>query len=143
MEKLIGVSLVILSIFFYAPITPLVKKISQSFPPFTIMTISMLVLFLCSLVLSIAFENFLNLKFLSDKNAMKNLILIGIINTVAFYLAVKSLKYLPVWQQTMFSVLTPVLASIFAYFILAEKISLKMFLGLAVMAFGLLIALVG
>lgn len=141
MEKMLGILIILSSTIIYASLTPLLKKANQSLPPFTVMTISMFALFLCSLVLSIVFENFTNLRFLSDKNTIKVLLLVGILNTIGFYLVVKCFKYLPIWQQTMFSVLTPLFSAIFAYFILAEKFpSDKLFLGLAIMTIGLFIA---
>lgn len=59
---------------------------------------------------------------------------------VALWLIILGFKYLPIWQQSMFSLLTPVFAGIFAYFLLGEPISIKLFIGLAVMGIGLFIA---
>lgn len=140
MEKFFGLLLVLSSTILYASLTPLLKKANQTLPPFTVMTISMFVLLLCSLIFSIAFENFTHLKFLSYKNIIKILFLVGILNTLGFWLAIKAFKYLPIWQQTMFAVLTPIFSATFAYFILGELFSYKLFLGLIIMAIGLFIA---
>lgn len=143
MEKFFGVLFVLSSTIVFASLGPLLKKANQTLPPFTVMTISTFILFLCALILSIAFENFTNLKFLSDKSIVKILFLAGALNTLSFYLAIKAFKYIPIWQQAMFSVLMPVFSAIFAYFILAEKFSPRLFLGLAIMAVGLFIAVAG
>lgn len=48
---------------------------------------------------------------------------------------------MPLWQQTLFTLLTPIFASVLAFFILGEQINSKLFIGLAVMAVGLFIAI--
>jgi drug/metabolite transporter (DMT)-like permease len=141
MDRSVGLFLVLSSTIIYASLTPLLKKANQVLPPFAVMAISMAVLFLLSLIFSLFFENFAQLKLSQYKGVVKILILVGILNTIAFYLAVKAFKYLPIWQQQMFTVLTPVLSGIFAYFILGEAFSSKLFLGLAIMTIGLFLAL--
>lgn len=142
MSAWIGPLIVVLAVTFYATLPPLLKKVSQNgIPPFTMMTVSMFTLFLSSFIASFLFEKGLRLKpVLADKNLFFILVAVGLINTVGFWLAIQGYKYMPLWQQTMFTLLTPVLAGIFAYFVLGEAISLKLFLGLVIMGLGLFIA---
>jgi len=141
MNKIAGISIVLLSTICYASLVPLLKKTSDKLPPFTIIAVSMFVLFICSFVLSVIFENSLSLKIGNYRQQILILILVGVINTIGFWLAVLGYKYMPVWQQTLFSLFTPLFAGIFAYFILGEQISPKLFLGLSVMGIGLLLAM--
>lgn len=142
MSAWIGPLIVILAVTFYATLPPLLKKVSQQgIPPFTIMTVSMFFLFLFSLIASFLFNKGLPLKtLLADKNLFFILVAVGAINTVGFWLVIQGYKYMPLWQQTMFNLLTPVLAGVFAYFVLGETISLKLFLGLVIIGIGLFIA---
>lgn len=132
--------MILVSVIFYSSLVPLLKKASQKLPAFTVMTVSMFALFISSLLLAFLFEKGIHLK-PETKNSIFILILVGILNAVGFWLAIQAYKYLPVWQQTMFSLLTPVLAGIFAYFILGESLSPRIILGLAIIGAGLYIAL--
>lgn len=136
-----GILIVLLSVVCYAILPVLVKKANQNIPPFTIMTISMFVLFTASLILSLIFENGKIWKSFDDsKNLVLILVAMGLINTLGFWLVIQAFKYMPLWQQTMFNLLAPALTGIFAYFILGEAISIKLFLGLLIMGVGLYIA---
>lgn len=138
-----GPLIVLLSVFCYALLPPILKKVNQNIPPFTTIAISMFVLFTSSLILSLTFEQGKILKsFAESRNLILALIAVGFINTLGFWLAIQGYKYMPLWQQTLFGLLTPVLAGIFAYFILGEPISMKLFLGLLIMGFGLFIAVI-
>lgn len=141
MEKITGLLIIISSTTLYAFLYPLVKKASQQLPPFTVMAISMFFLFTLSLLGSYFVEGILRKETDVLKTNLPILAAIGIINFVAFWLLILSYKYFPVWQATMFTLLTPILAGIFAYFLLGEKFGLNLLLGLAVMAVGLFIAI--
>lgn len=139
---MLGLLIVISQTILYALMLPLFKKANQSVSPFTVMTISMFSLFLASLFMSLFFENTINLKYLNiHKNTVLLLLGIGLINALGFWLAIQVFKYMPIWQQSMFNLLVPVLGGIFAYFILGEALSLKLFAGLGIMTLGLFIAI--
>ncbi len=141
MKELTGPAIMVLSTIGYAMLWPLLKKASQSMPPFTVMTVSVFVLFILSLIFSLTVEGVINLKYLNaNKNIVLMLIGVGLINTLSFWLFIHAFKYMPIWQQSMFSLLAPILGGIFAYFILGEAMSIKLFVGLAVMSIGLFIA---
>lgn len=136
----LGILIVTISTAFYGLINPLLKKANNdSIPPFTVMAISMFVLFLCSFFASIFFENGLHIKGDILKSNSGYLILAGVINFIAFWFAILGFKYMPLWQQTLFSLMMPVFTAIFAYFLLGEKLSLNFFLGLLIMGIGLFI----
>lgn len=139
MKEFIGPTIITLSVILYAILPPLLKKANQDTPPFTVMTISMFFLFIASLVMSVVSENFLGMK-LPSKNIILILAAVGLINTVAFWLGILAFKYMPIWQQEMFVLLSPIFAGFFAYFILGEPLSSKLFVGLTIMSLGLYIA---
>lgn len=126
----------------YASLSPMIKKVSQNkLGPFTVMTFSMLVLFLLSLILAYTFEGLGKFDFATHKIDVMILLVVGAINMVGFWLAIKSFDYFPIWLQQMFGLLVPIIAGVFAYFILGEKFSPKLFYGLALMGTGLFVAL--
>ena len=137
-----GPLIVLLSVLCYSILPVLIKKANQNIPPFTTIAISMAILVTSSFVLSLIFEpDKISKAFIDHKNLILILITVGLINTLGFWLAILGFKYMPLWQQTLFGLLTPVLAGVFAYFILGEAISMKLFLGLLIMGVGLFIAI--
>lgn len=125
----------------YALISPLLKKAnSDAVPPFTVMAISMFVLFVCSFLASVLFEDGLHMKASVLKGNISYLIFAGVINFIGFWLAILGFKYMPLWQQSLFALLTPVFTGIFAYLILGEKLSINLFIGLFIMSIGLFVA---
>jgi len=103
------------------------------------MAVSILVLGFIALVCSLAFEKTSQISFSNYKNELGILVLVGILNLVAFWLSIQGFKYMPLWQQSLFSLFTPVLTGIFAFWILKEPLVAKMFLGLVIMGVGLYI----
>lgn len=101
----------------------------------------MFVLFLLSFFASMIFEQSHTMKWTASKGAIYTLVLAGIINFFGFWLVIQGYKYMPLWQQTMFTLLTPIFAGVLSYFILGEKMSANLFVGLAIMAVGLFVAL--
>lgn len=140
MDKNVGYVIVFISTASYALLTPLLKKASEKIPPFTLIAISMFVLFLCSFLVSIFLENSLKLKIAPIKTYIWTLVVVGVINALAFWLQVLGYKYMPIWQQALFGLLSPLLSGVFAYYILGEQMSAKLFLGLIVMGIGLFVA---
>lgn len=144
MSAWMGPLIVFLSVTLYASLGPQLKRVSQAgIPPFAMIAVSMFALFTTALILSIIFERGgTNLKsVMTSKNLFFALITVGLINTAGFYLAIQGYKYMPIWQQNMFELLKPILAGVFAYFILGEVITMRLFLGLLIMGIGLYIAI--
>lgn len=141
MEKFVGSAIMLLSIFCYGALAPILKKPSQTLPPFTLMAITMFVLFLISFFASVFFEHSLTVKQSLIKQNLPMLMLFGFINFFAFWLFIIGYKYFPVWQQQMFYLLMPIFGGIIAYFLLGEAINIKLFFGLAIIGVGLFVGL--
>lgn len=105
------------------------------------MAISMFVLFALSLLFSLLFEKNALKGVVEDKSSLSILVLVGALNTVAFWLAIKGYKFMPLWQQSLIDLLRPIFIAVFAYLILKEVLSFQLFLGLVIMGLGLFIAL--
>ncbi len=125
----------------YALLPPILKKASVKIPPFTVIAISMFVLFMLSLFMSIFYEKSFQIKLAVIKTSLFPLILVGVLNTVAFWLGILGYKYMPLWQQTLFGLLAPICTAVFAYFLLGEPLSSKLFISLLLMGSGLYIAI--
>lgn len=141
MEKFVGVGIMLAAMVFYAALNPLAKKANAEIQPFTIMAITMFVLFVLSLIGSIVFEHLFSIKPAVLKTHLTPLILFGVLNFFGFWLVILGFKYFPIWQQQMFFLLTPIIAGIIAYFLIGEAMSPKLLLGLAIMGVGLYIGL--
>lgn len=141
MEKFVGVIIMVISTICYAALNPIAKKASAEIQPFTIMAITMFVLFILSLIGSIVFEQLFSVKPAVLKTHLAPLILFGVINFFGFWLLIHGFKYFPVWQQQLFLLLTPILGGIIAFFLLGESIEPKLFLSLAIIGVGLYIGL--
>ena len=141
MNKLTGIGILIVSTLLYSTLHPILKKVSKDIPPFTSMTVTMLVLFLVSFVMSLLFERSALMKLPEQRSALLLLVLFGLINAIAFWLLINGYKYMPVWQVTMFGVAIPILSGIMAYFMLGETLSPNLFIGLIIAGIGLFIAI--
>jgi len=141
MNKNFGYVIVLVSTACYALLTPLLKKSSEKVPPFTLIAISMFILAISAFIVSIFIENSLHLKYSALKIYIYPLIVVGIINLLGFWLAVEGYKYMPVWQQTLFSLFSPLLSGVFAYFILGEQLNPKLIIALLIMGLGLFIGI--
>lgn len=140
MSKINGLLIVLLSTTFYAFVYPLAKKANIRIPPFTTMAISSFTLVLIAVILSAIQEKGAFTKLSTEKNSLLLLILLGSVNFIAYWLLILGLKHIPVWQVTMFTLLTPILSGIFAYFLLGEQLSPSLFIGLSIVGIGLYIA---
>lgn len=141
MERFVGVGIVVAATIFYASLPVLVKKANVQLPPFTIMAISMFVLFVISFLASVIFEHSLQIKQQTIKANLPYLVSMGILNFFGFWLFILGFKYFHVSQQQMFSLLSPIFGGIFAYFLLGEAMSVRLFVGLAIMGVGLFVTL--
>ena len=142
MKTLIGIGLVLISTLCYALITPLIKKASADFGPFTEIAISMTVLTTIAILMAFITEDMTNINFIKSQKSIILLLVVGVVNAIGFYLAIRGFKYMKIWQQQMFGILTPILSGIFAFFILGEKMSLRIFISLALMAAGIAVAFI-
>jgi len=141
MERFVGIIIMVASTVLYASLTPLEKKANAELAPMTIMAISMFVLFLLSFIGSIIFEHPFSIKPEILKANILPLVLVGILNFFGFLLLILGFKHFPIWQQQMFYLLTPIIAGIIAYFVLGEVITVRLFIGLAIIAVGLFVGL--
>ena len=141
MKQYIGILIILGSTLCYAVIPALFKKAGLKLQPFTIIAISMFFLFTASVIFSLVFEKSSSFKLANYKNEVLILGLTGLINVLGFWLAINAYKYMPLWQQSMFTLLVPPIAGISAYFILGEALSARLLVGLIIMGIGLFIAL--
>ena len=124
----------------YGLIGALLKRGSQGIPPFATMTVSMGALFGLSLLCSLILERNFSWDLRAHAGSFLVLLLVGAINTVGFYFMLRAYDYVPVWQYQLFSLLAPVFAMLFAYHLLGEPLSPRLFGGLALMGLGLYVA---
>lgn len=106
--------------------------------PLTTIIIQVAALWLAILPFFIAHKGYEYL--LTNKQAFLLLVFVGIINAVGYYASIRAYAYLPIWQLNMFFALSPLIGGVFAYFILGEAISGKLFLGLSLALAGIYIA---
>lgn len=139
MEKSLGIFFILTSIICLASLTALLKKASQETTSFWVITISTFILCLCSLVCALAFQKSEIPQLWQHKKAIGVLSLAGFLNFVGVYFSIRAFDYFLVWQQTMFKVLVPVFAAVFAYFLLGEPLHYKFIIGLIIMSNGLFI----
>ena len=125
----------------YALNAVLLKRGVSNIPPFTAMSISMTVLLMLSVVCATCFERPPNLTSPDNRGALMVLLLVGIVNTAAFWFFLNAYKYVTVWQYQLFGLLVPIFSAIFAYFIIGEPLSWRLFAGLGFMGLGLFVAL--
>jgi drug/metabolite transporter (DMT)-like permease len=122
-------------------ICTLLKRASQSIPPFAAMSISMAIL----LALSCAGTFFLEKTFAWDMRqspaSFTAIVLVGFVNAAAFWCLLSAFSHVAVWQYQMFALLTPIFAAFFSYWIVGEPITWRLFAGLGFVGIGLFIAL--
>lgn len=131
----------LLSTLCYAILPPLLKSVNKKIQPFTLMAIAMFFLFTFSFILSLIFEKSYKIKLSDNLNHIFLLALIGAINTFGFWLSIETYKYMSIWQQSLFGLLTPVISGVFAYFILGETLNISIIFSLILMGLGLAISL--
>jgi len=119
----------------------LLKRGSQGIPPFSAMTVSMAVLFTLSAVCSRVFEPDFSWSIKENPKAFLYLLLVGVVNTAAFWCFLNAYRFVSVWQYQVFTHLTPMFAGIFAFFLLGEPLTVKLFVGTAIIFVGLYVAL--
>ncbi len=141
MKLFANIGIGVLYALLYSLLYPMFKKVDTKVPPFTLMAISMFTLFFWSFLASVFFEKSLQTKGIISKENVLILVLAGTINLAAFWVLLLGQRNMPIWQITMFNLLVPVFAGIASYFILGEQLNPKMFIGLAIMAVGLFVAI--
>lgn len=139
MNKVLGSIIISSSTILYAFIGVLFKKANREVPPFSTMAISMFFLFIVSLIFSLIYEKSHQFNWSEIKTPVLFLIIAGVVNFFAFWLGILGYKYLPLWQQSMFGLLSPIFIGVFGYFLLGEQISIKLLFGLIFMGIGLFI----
>ncbi len=140
MHVSLGYAIVFASTVLYASLGPLMKRANAKLPPFTVIAIAMIVLATGAIICSLVFEKGSRIAYGAYKQEIILLIIAGLLNLAAFWLGVLGYKYMPLWQQSMFTFFTPLLTGLFAFLILKEPIEAKMFLGLVLMSLGLYVS---
>ena len=139
--NLIGYIVSVLSTILYSLTYPLQKKVGDDIPVFMLMTIVTVTVAVIAFFFSVIFEKGLHFNFVQHKSSILILILVGIVNVFAFWCLLLGYKYLPLWQEIMITMISPIFTAIFAYYILGESFSYKMFVGLFIMTIGLFVAI--
>lgn len=137
MDKLLtGIIFATISVLSYSAITPLLKKAGLN--PLATIIIQIAALWLTILPFFIANKEYEHM--LNNKQAIFLLIFVGIINAIGFYASMRAYAYLSIWQLNMFFTLSPLIGGVFAYFILGEAMTLRLFIGLSLALAGIYIA---
>lgn len=136
MEKYYVYGIGFLAILGFSILPSLFKKIDQGLPSFLVMGISMFFLSAIALIMHFSFEP----RVIPEKSTIALLLLAGAINAAAFYFMLVFLKDIPVWHYQMIALLLPITGSVAAYYILGEAFSYKLFIGAAIAAVGIYIA---
>lgn len=137
MEKFIPYGLGLGAVVLFSLLGPLFKRANQDLPSLLVMAISMFTLFSVSLTMHFLLEE----RVTPTKGNVLWLIMAGTINAGAFYLMLQCLQSLPVWHYQMLTLLFPILGALAAYAILGEHFSYKLFIGSAIAAAGIYIAI--
>lgn len=140
MEKISAIGMLTFSTFLVAALTPIYKKANLGIPPFFLMSVTMLSMFLLAIIAYIFFEKGFEVQSLTLKQ-WGALAGIGLIEFLAFWTWLLAIKDLSSIQIQMFMVLAPIFAAIAAYFLLGEKVEPKAVLGLVIMGAGLYVAI--
>lgn len=118
----------------------LFKRINQELPTYATMAAGMAVIFVLSLALSLVTEKSAVAGIKDVKGVLYIVLIAGVANFFAFLLLLKGMQLTPIWQVQLFYLLTPVLGAFFAYWILGEDFSARLWLGLSLMSVGLYLA---
>lgn len=140
MTKHLTILVLLSSMSLYALINVLLKIAHRDVPPFATMAISMLVLGTGALLLSCVFEPGSIRTLLQHRSAGLLLFTIGIVNLLAFWLLLRGLPHLPIWQTQLMYFFLPIFGSLFAFFLLGEKVTWNTLAALVLMSGGLFIA---
>ncbi len=141
MSNLYYVALAFCTIGLYAVMTVMSKKGQVFIPPFAFIAATMAVLSLSALVASFYFERNFNYASLKTGHIVF-LIVFGLINLVGFSMLLKTIAGLPVAHyQVIAGAVGPILVSLLAYMFLSETLTIRFFLAIPIIFFGLYIAL--
>jgi len=124
----------------YALLGPIVRKFAlTSFPPFAFIATANIILFLISLSCWALFERHFTP---AQIQPMQWVWLTGFaaLNFVGYYLYVRAMGGMPVSHYQLMALATPIFGGLFAWYLLKEPLSLKIFAGFAIMCLGYYIA---
>lgn len=136
MEKYYAYGFGLMAIIGYSTLTVLFKKADQALPSFLVIAISMFFLSMIALGFHLTLEE----RIMPSKNGWLLLLLAGVINAAAFYFMLQAMAQMPVWHYQMIALLFPIISAVVAYYLLGEYFSYKLFIGFAVAALGIYIA---
>ncbi|MFZ2587134.1 MAG: DMT family transporter [Alphaproteobacteria bacterium] len=136
-----GYMLAFAAVFMYALMQVINKKmVMANIPPFTIIAITMAVLFVCAALASIWVDKDFNYKSISQ-DMWVWLVGFGLLNFVAFSTVLYVLKTISPVEYQLLSICLPVFGAFIAYYLLSEPFYMRHFIGLVFIAIGLTIAL--
>ncbi len=139
MEKYAIYGIGLLAVMSYAVLAPIIKQPSLVMSPFLIMAFNSIIILTCAVPLYFFSSEKINWSAVEPKIWI--LIFVnGLINVLGFWLLLKAINDMPVWHYQMLAAATPIFSGIAAYFLLKEEISIRLFIGLAIAAVGIYIA---
>ena len=118
----------------------LIKRASQDIPPFAAISIAMAVVVVLSLICVMCWEKDSSWDIRQSPGGFAAIVLVGFVETAAFWCVFSAFNYVSVWQYQMFGLLTPLAAALFSYWINSEPITWRLFAGLGIVGLGLFIA---
>jgi len=130
----------IFSVFCYAGLSALSKKVLSGIPVFAYISITMIILALFSGVASVFYEKDFSLVKLTMPT-WGGMALASMINFIGFAAYLYAIERMPITHYQLMYILSPVIGGIVAYLLLNEPFKPQALVGLALMAAGLFVAI--
>ena len=124
----------------YASLSPMVKKVGETLPPFTVIATSSLIHFVIAGAIAFFLEKEQVINN-ADKIHWKLLLAFSITNLIGYSLYLLALTKVPVAHYQMFGLLTPIIGGLLAWFLLKEPFHARYLLSLIFISIGLIIAI--
>ena len=131
----------VLALLSYAAMAILAKKAEGAIPPFTFIAGTMFVLAFLAIGSSFIFEGTSAWRNLASRDIVL-MVAFGAINLIGFALFLKAITGMPIAHYQLLGILTPVVVAAIAFFIFGERVTVRFFLAVPVILFGLYLALV-
>ncbi|MAZ76919.1 MAG: hypothetical protein CMH31_06435 [Micavibrio sp.] len=138
--SLINYGIAFIAICGYASLGVLAKRSSLDVPPFAFIGVTMVFLAGFAITASLLTEKTFSISSLTGQSWIW-MIGFAVINFIAFSLYLNAIGKMPVVEYQIIAVITPIIGGILGYLILSEALSPRYFIGIAITALGLYIAL--